>query len=365
MSRLSILPMLALAGVIGSASAKAQTVAPALAKSWAFMQEAMPGVPSSLLEAACKEGTLTVYHGTWTDAQEAQVKRFKERFPCVDVKMFELIAAQLREKFLSETRANRFIADIVQDSDPGILDNEARDGILMNYAVSNDKAYADAVKHTGFWYPLRLALVGIAWNTDKVSDAEAAKLADWKNIADPVWKGRSGVVDPSGGGVTFLPWYAWDKLYGPNFFQLVGANKPRIFGGINPAASSLASGDIAVLFNASETGLLPLLANGAPIKWSLPEPGVGPVTGQGIPAHAPHPNAAKLYQEYAFTLEGYGEWQRLGGAPARDGYQDRRDVAKESWYKYPKNFFPYDTADVTNANSRIVDAFRKNVGAFR
>jgi hypothetical protein len=40
-------------------------------------------------------------------------------------------------------------------------------------------------------------------------------------------------------------------------------------------------------------------------------------------------------------------------------------VAKESWYKYPKEFFAYDTTDVTNAYKRIVDAFRKNVGAFR
>ena len=93
--------------------------------------------------------------------------------------------------------------------------------------------------------------------------------------------------------------------------------RPQVFSGTNPASAALASGDIAVLFNASETGLMPLQSAGAPLRWTFPEPAAGPVTGQAISARAPHPNAAKLYHEYAFTTEGYGclaEARRRTGA---------------------------------------------------
>ena len=137
--------------------------------------------------------------------------------------------------------------------------------------------------------------------------------------------------------------------------------KPRIVSAIVPASASLASGDIALLFNASETGLLPLLDRGAPIRWSLPEPGIGPMTGQAIARFAPHPNAAKLFQEYSFTEEGYGIWQKLGGAPARRNFQDQRPVAKEKWYKVPAVFAPYDRADASLSLQPVMDAYRKLV----
>ena len=242
----------------------------------------MPGVPYSLLKAACDEGALMLYHGTWSDAQKAQVAQFKTRFPCIkNLQMFELNAGPLRQRFLAESRAGLRVADIIQDTDPGTLNDQAAENLYLDYTISNDAAYADGMKKKGFWYPLRIALIGIAWNTDVVNDSDVAELKDWKNIADPKWKGRAGVVDPAAGGVAYLPWYAWFKLYGEDFIKKIGEVRPQIYSATNPGSAALASGDIAVLFNASETGLMPLQAAGAPLRWTFPEPATGPVTGRG------------------------------------------------------------------------------------
>jgi iron(III) transport system substrate-binding protein len=365
-TQFSRLSGLALAASVLAGPAAAQAVDPALAASWKFVQENMPGVPYSLLKSACDEGALMLYHGTWTDAQKSQVAAFKTRFPCIkSVQMFELNAGPLRQRFLSESRAGLRSADIIQDTDPGTLNDQAAEGLYMQYTISNDQAYADGMKKTGYWYPLRIALVGIAWNTDLVGDKDAELLRDWKNIIDPKWKGRAGVVDPAAGGVVYLPWYAWFKLYGEDFIKKIGDVQPQIYSGTNPGSAALASGDIAVLFNASETGLMPLQAAGAPLRWSFPEPATGPVTGQAIAAGAPHPSAAKLFHEYAFTAEGYGFWQKLGGAPARIGFKDQRPIATEPWYKYPAKFLEYDVHDVTNLYSKISDLFHKWVGVRR
>jgi ABC-type Fe3+ transport system substrate-binding protein len=358
-----------LAGLLLAATnAGAQSAAPSdpkLAASWAFMQQQMPGVPASLLEAACKEAWLMVYYGTWVDAEEAQIKRFQERFPCVSVEKFTADTGQRRERWLAETRAGRHIADIIQDTDPGFLNDQASKGSLTEYKISNDGQFDAAAKKDGYWYALRVALVGIAWNTDLVSDEEAKKLSTWQGITDPIWAGRAAIVDPSAGGVAYTPWYVWLKNYGPEFLQKIGALKPRIIAAITPASAALASGDIEVLLNASETGLLPLLDKGAPIRWSLPDPGIGPMTGQAIAAAAPHPNAAKLFQEYSFTEEGYGTWQKLGGAPARKGVKDQRPVAQQNWYKVPASFIPYDPADASKSMNSVLEEYRKSIGNAR
>jgi ABC-type Fe3+ transport system substrate-binding protein len=340
----------------------AQDVDPKLANSWKFVQETMPGVPYSVLAAACEEGNLMVYAGTWIDAQEAQIDKFMERFPCIDVQKFTAATGERRERFLAEYRAGRHVADIIQDTDVGTLNQQAANGLLTEYTISNDATFAKGTKKSGYWYPLRVAMVGIAWNTNLVSEEDAMALTDWKGVTDPRWKGKAAVVDPVAGGVAFLPWYVWTQLYGPDFIPKIGENvAPRVMRGTNPTSAALAAGDIAVILNASETGLLPLLAKGAPIRWSLPEPGIGPLTGQAIPDGAPHPNAAKLYQEYAFTEEGYGLWQKEGGAPARKGFKDQRAVAKETWYKMPDELYEYDPAEVTKSVDEIVGIFRKAI----
>lgn len=343
-------------------TAQAQTVDPALAAPWAFVQHQMPGLPYDVLKGACAEGQLMIYHGTWADAQQAQVAAFRKRFPCISVKLFQLNATPLRSRFQSESQAGLRIVDIVQDTDPGTLNDEAAAGLFMQYVITNDAQYADAVKKKGYWYPLRIALEGIAWNTDLVSDADAKSLMDWKDVADPKWAGRAGVADPASGGVNYLPWYAWDKLYGDDFIRKIGALHPRVYNASNPAAAALASGDIAVTV-ATETGITPLYEKGAPIRWAFPEPALGIVTGQAIPANAPHPNAAKLYQEYSFTLEGYTIWQKTGGAPARLGYKDQRAVAAEAWYKYPTKFFAYDPNDFTQHAQEVKAIAAKYVGS--
>lgn len=354
--------------VLLAGAAGAQTPGPSdarLAASWTFMQQQMPGVPAKLLEDACKEGTLMIYYGTWIDAQEAQIRRFHERFPCVQVEKFSADTGQRRERWLAESRAGRHIADIVQDTDPGFLDEQAASGGFLEYKISNDASFDAPAKKPGYWYGLRVALVGIAWNTDLVSEQEAARLSTWQGVTDPIWAGRAGVVDPSAGGVAYLPWYIWLKNFGPQFLEKIGALKPRIIAAIVPASSALASGDVAVLLNASETGLLPLLDKGAPIRWSLPDPGIGPMTGQAIAASAPHPNAARLYQEYAFTEEGYGVWQERGGAPARRGFKDQRPVARQSWYKVPSSFIPYDRSDASKSMNDVSAAYHKYIGNAR
>jgi iron(III) transport system substrate-binding protein len=344
--------------VTASSAVGQEAINPKLAASWNFMQVSMPGVSYKLLEDACKEGAVAIYNGTWGEAQRNQVAAFKKRFSCLNVSTFELATAPRRERFLAETRAGQYLVDIVQDTDPGVLNEQVKAGLLMNYKISNDSYFEETVKVSGYWYPLRIAIAGNAWNTDKVTPEETKSLSTWEGVINPAFKGRAGITDPAQGGAVFLPFYGLYKIYGEEFMKKFAALKPRIFD-LNQLGSALASGDIDVALAVSETPLTTMYLAGAPIQWALPEPGFGPATGQAIAARAPHPNAAKLYQEYSYTEEGYGAWQKLGGPPARNGFKDQREFANEGWYKYPTKFFPADPDQVTSERDTFTAKFNE------
>lgn len=329
----------------------------------AFLKDELPGVSSSLVSQAEKEGTLTYYVGTFTQSTNNLIKGFNALFPSIKVLTYSAPDAQLRQKFTAEEASKHYVADLITSTDPGQLNALVKSGYAMHYTISNDDKYPAADKDAGYWYPLRISPVGIAWNTDKVSASEAASLDTWQTLTDPRWKGQAGIIDPSSGGLSLLPIYAFDKLYGTNFLRAVGADHPRVYANATAAASALASGEISVLFTGNETQLSDLYDEGAPIEWTDPTPAIGAVTGQAIAANAPHPAAAKLFQEYTFSLQGSKEWLEYSGLPARIGLTDQRAVAKQPWFKAPTQFFQYSPAAVTDDQAAIIKLFRQYIGS--
>ena len=89
---------------------------------------------------------------------------------------------------------------------------------------------------------------------------------------------------------------------------------------------------------------------GAPIRWVRPSP--TPDFGnswQAVSKYAPHPNAARLFQNWSFSAEGAVVLQeKYGSATTMSGVADKRKVAKESWYhpikqRYNPDFVRWDS----------------------
>jgi ABC-type Fe3+ transport system substrate-binding protein len=73
---------------------------------------------------------------------------------------------------------------------------------------------------------------------------------------------------------------------------------------------------------------------GAPIRWVFPDPTPANLTVQTISAKAPHPNAARLFQDWAASAEGQAAWFKVAGvASARADTIDPRKAAKADWYR--------------------------------
>lgn len=299
------------------------------------------GMTDELVQAAEREGTLTYYHVTSIDITGGWTSAFTKRFG-ITTKNVRGPGYATWDKWLNESRVGRHIADAIQVTDPSLIEPANKEGFVAHYTPQDGAAINPNMKKDGVWYALHSNIMGIAWNTQKASAADEASIAPqgWDALGDPRWKGRYATTTPASGGSDYVFWYMFmvdlKDRYGDAWLRKLAANKPDVFISKPPMFDRLAAGEYAIIDQASQDGITSLYLKGAPIRWIFPDPTPGTVTAQVVSAHAPHPNAARLFQEWALSPEGQAEWFKYTSVfPSRSDVIDPRRAAKQDWYKEP------------------------------
>jgi ABC-type Fe3+ transport system substrate-binding protein len=307
----------------------------------------IPALPIELVQAAKKEGALQVYQAA-LDGPRRVVDAFNKDFPFIKAEYLEGPNQQLLDRFQSEESAGRHLVDVVQSTDPSLADPILKAGLAATYQATSDAKFPAATKRSGLAYPASGLALGIAWNTNKVSDADASVLAKWDGPADPRFATKKfGIYDPNAsGGATLQGYYAQYKLAGAKIWQAVGKTKPSLYSNGNTATAALAAGEIDILFPSSIASFEVLRAKGGPLHYAYAEPIVIVPSAQFISAQAPHPNAARLFQEYSLTAKVQSIYVANGSDTVLTGITDNRAFTKEPWFKGPqgRELFPLDYA---------------------
>src|SRR5581483_10641268 len=102
------------------------------------------------------------------------------------------------------------------------------------------------------------------------------------------------------------------------------------------------------------------LGTGAPLRWQNPTDYLVTPYAQFISAKAPHPNAAKLFQEFTMSPTGQGVFGQYGGISLRKGITATAEFTKQSWYHAPdtSKIWPYKDSDVAAAMPDISAQWR-------
>jgi iron(III) transport system substrate-binding protein len=306
--------------------------------------------PDTLVRAAQREGTLNYYHNSDIDTTNRWTAAFRKQYG-IATKNMRLPSYPLYDRWLNEERVGRHIGDLIQITDPTLLSAAARQGFIATYTPAGSEAISPDLKEEGIWYALTLDYMGIGYNSRKVTPEEEKFLHDagWDALADPRWNGRFGTATPASGGSSYAFCYMFlhslRSEYGPGFFRKLAANKPDIYASKAPLFERLAAGEYAIMDQGSQGTLTDLFLKGAPVRWVFPSPTPVAVTVQSISAHAPHPNAARLFQEWSVSAPAEALWLSLVGAGAsrRDVVdarkRDRKDWFAESWYADPTKLY--------------------------
>jgi iron(III) transport system substrate-binding protein len=252
-----------------------------------------------------REWHLTVYAEGVEESWRALLEEFKKEHPQLkDYTLYVQSAGKISEKFFSEARAGKNIADVIVVS-TGTLEKALKEGLLLYYEPPNVKElmkYEIFAKYAkpGYYYPFRALIQGIGINTMYI-DPNAIK--SYKDLLRPEiaekFKGRIGMADPRY-TVSIELFFFMKEAYGDSFWRDIAKLMPLVWEPKSTVAvEDLASGKIVILIGA--LGHL-FINTSKPIAFIFPEEGVviTPVAA-AIPKDAPNPEAAKAFVNWLFT----------------------------------------------------------------
>lgn len=263
------------------------------------------GPSPELVAAAEKEGKVVVYHGSAADSVAKFMQAFNERFPRIDIgETLVEQEAQLMAKIMAETQSNQNRVDVFfSDLDTMMIDLQKRN-MLMQYDSPEYKHYDPKFlsKPPGYFAGTFLTLIGIAYNTDSVKEADAPK--SWNDLLDPKHKGKISVFNSSASS-PFASWYLMPAVVGNDYWEKLSQQDLRTYESSAQILDTLASGETPITMMFNNFRLKTVADRGLPIKAVWPAEGVPTfVSVQGILAKAPHPNAAKLFHDWFMSREG-------------------------------------------------------------
>jgi iron(III) transport system substrate-binding protein len=209
-------------------------------------------------------------------------------------------------KIVNEARAGRTAADVF-DVTSGIhtlLDAH----VVAAYPPRAAARFAPEHKDKdGYWTASNLYFMTLCYNTSLIKPADAPRTFD--TLADPRWSGK--IAWTSELAITGPPGFIGNVLttMGPDagmaWLKRFAALKPAALP-ISPRAvmDQVIAGEYAIGMQTYNHHAAISASVGAPIDWVRLEPLIGLFSLMGILKDAPHPNAARLFVEWAMSGEG-------------------------------------------------------------
>ena len=295
---------------------------------------------ATLYNAAKKEGSIVFYESGPLEANQAIMADFEKKYPGIHGEVLRFVGVAQYQRFVQEIDAKQYIADILSISDqPSVADLITR-GHIAEWKVPTHDRYPADVRIGASSYSPGLNDNVVVYNTNKVTPEEIKLLSeDWKGVLDPRFKGRIAITDQKCGACYALVHMALDPKmkdrYGMPFLEAFAAQKPTIYNDIVTVVDRVVAGEKDIGYWPAEGIPSIKFAQGAPVRWLHPKP--TPLYGGAwlaVSKYAPHPNAARLFQNWMTSEEGVLSYQiRYGGLTALEGVADARTVTKESWYQ--------------------------------
>ncbi len=260
---------------------------------------------AKLVEAAKKEGRLSIYDSAVIEDLENRAKAFKKAYPFMEFDLYRGDSGDLTEKAITEAKAGRNQVDVIRASAGGMVPLVDR-GLTMKYkspsAIDMPK---DSYDPEGAWYYPEHMLHVIAYNTKLISPAEAPK--SYEDLADPRFQGKLAIE------AECTEWFTQMKsiMGEAKFLDLarrIAANKPRPIKGHGTLARLVVTGETPVAVMIYQHRAQMDKESKAPVDWVF---GSKPVTTSPVMLllmkDAPHPNAAKLYLDWCLSKQGQEE----------------------------------------------------------
>ena len=365
---MAVLMVASLAACGGNTSAPATEPAPAPAAANTTAPAAETTAPEqSLIDAAKAEGELVVYGSCEEDYLAAACTHFEELYG-IKVQYQRLSTGEVQAK-IEEENGNPS-ADVWFGGTTDPYNVVAAEGLLEAYEAENashllGSQYRDS---DGYWYGIYKGILGFMVNKDELARMNLEAPADWQDLLKPEYKGLIWLSNYNTAGTAKLVINTMIQKYGHDegIQYLVDLDKNiQVYtkSGSGPS-KNVGTGECVIGIGFLHDGITQIVDNGYEnVQLIIPSSGTSfEIGATAIFKGAKHPNAAKLWVEYALSPEcvelaaSHGSYQFLVIDNAKQPEQ-----ASEFGLD-PENVMDYDFEDAKNNIKTYVEEVMTALG---
>ena len=266
-----------------------------------------------LAQGAKKEGEVAVYTSLISEDLAALSAAFEKKYG-VKVKGWRAGSEKVLQRALTEARANRNDADVIETNGPE-LESLYREKILQPFRSPHLKdLMPQALRPHGQWVGTRVNMFVQMYNTQLVRKEEVPK--SFADLANPRWKGRLGIEAEDEDWFAMVVRELGEEKGLALFREIAKVNGFSVRKGHTLLAGLVASGEVPFALTTYSHGAEKMKQKGAPVDWYAIEPAIGRANGIAIVRRPPHPHAAALFADFVLSPEGQKILEHGGYVPA-------------------------------------------------
>ena len=271
-------------------------------------------ITPALVAAAAKEGQVTWYTSADLQLAEKVGKAFEQKFSGMHARVERAGGERIFSRVAQEYAAGIHVPDAVSTGDAAQFITWKRQGLLAPY-VPEDVARHIPSEHRdldGFYATVRSSLCVIAYNTGLVKREDAPK--SFADLLDPKWKGKIVKAHPSYSGTIMTSTYQMVRELGWPYLEKLAQQQVLQIQSATDTPKKIVLGERPVMADGNESNVLLLKEAGGPIEVVYATEGSPSIVQpSAVFSAAPHPNAARLFQNYLFTVEAQELFVNMGG----------------------------------------------------
>jgi iron(III) transport system substrate-binding protein len=256
-----------------------------------------------LLAAAVKEGKVVWYSAVDVKVAEAVAKAFRAAYPKIQIDVERAGSERVFQRVNQEYQSGIKNVDVVNSSDASHFLFWKQQKWLAPHTPPDVKRFPARHEDPEHCYATwRATLNVIGYNTNLISPKDAP--AGYLDLLDPKWKGKLVKAHPSYSGTSLTGTYALTKALGWEYFEKLSKQGVQQLQSTTAPPKSIASGERAVMVDGNEYNMFIEIDAKSPVKIIYAKEGTPFVASpSAIFSAAPHPNAARVLQNFLFTAK--------------------------------------------------------------
>ena len=331
----------------------------ALAAAFSLAAASAEAADAQLIAAAKKEGTVVWYTTQIVDQfARPAAAAFERKYPGIKVTLSRTNATTAAIKILNENRARKNQSDVF-DGTVTVVPLK-KEGYVLKWLPDAAKDYPPQMKDPeGYWIATNIYILTPAFNTKAIPVGQEPKT--FQALLDPKFRGRMvwGASLSSSAASGFIGTVLDTMGDAKGMAYLRELQKQRIAAVDTSARQILdqvVAGEYAIALQIFNHHAVISAKKGAPVKWIPMEPATGVLSVVSIPKAAPHPNAAKLFEDFLVSKEGQQLYRQAEYLPADPAVPAQDPTLKPEGGKFRSRFFsPEETAEKMSRWKKIYD----------